>query len=75
MRASMSSHTMARCCASPTSRQRFRPRKIWRKHFAEVIRTGSFFHYPKHNPRSGNTAYLQDMSMWPATQAGLNTSP
>jgi hypothetical protein len=39
--------------------------------FAEVITTGNIFHYPKHNPRSSNTAYFQDMSMWSGDSGGF----
>jgi hypothetical protein len=39
--------------------------------FAEVITTGSIFHYPKHNPRSSSTAYFQDMSMWAGDSGGF----
>jgi hypothetical protein len=39
--------------------------------FAESITTGSLFHYPKHGPRSSNTAYFQDMSMWSGDSRGF----
>lgn len=39
--------------------------------FAEGITTGSFFHYPKHNPRSNSRAYFEDMSMWAGDSAGF----
>jgi hypothetical protein len=39
--------------------------------FAEVIATGSFFHYPRHNPRSSSSAYFQDMSMWAGDSGGF----
>jgi hypothetical protein len=39
--------------------------------FAESIATGSIAHYPKHNPRSSNTAYFQDMSMWAGFSNGF----
>jgi len=38
--------------------------------FAEEITTGSNFHYPKHLPRSGNSAYFQDMSVWGGYSGG-----
>jgi hypothetical protein len=39
--------------------------------FEDVFRTGSFFHYPKHFPRSGNSAYFQDMSAWAGDSQGV----
>ena len=39
--------------------------------FAESITTGSIAHYPKHNPRSNNAAYFQDMSMWAGFSNGF----
>lgn len=39
--------------------------------FAESITTGGIAHYPKHNPRSSNTAYFQDMSMWSGFSNGF----
>src|SRR4029077_10815181 len=32
--------------------------------FADEFTTGSFGHFPKHFPRSGNGNYFQDMSAW-----------
>ena len=46
-------------------------RAVLAEAFAEVITTGSFFHYPKHNPRSNSTAYFQDMSMWSGDSVGF----
>jgi hypothetical protein len=39
--------------------------------FEDAFRTGSFFHYPKHFPRSGNSAYFQDMSAWAGDSQGV----
>lgn len=39
--------------------------------FAEELTTGALFHYPKHNPRSSNAAYFQDMSMWAGDSGGF----
>jgi hypothetical protein len=39
--------------------------------FAESITTGSIAHYPKHNPRSSNVNYFQDMSMWSGFSNGF----
>jgi hypothetical protein len=39
--------------------------------FEDEFTTGSFFHYPKHFPRSGNSAYFQDMSAWAGYSNGF----
>ncbi len=39
--------------------------------FAEFFTTGSANHYPKHNPRSSSSAYLQDMSLWAGDSQGF----
>ena len=39
--------------------------------FEDEFTTGDFLHYPKHLPRSGNTAYFQDMSAWAGASGGL----
>jgi hypothetical protein len=39
--------------------------------FEDEFTTGSFFHYPKHFPRSGNPAYFQDMSAWAGDSQGF----
>ena len=39
--------------------------------FEDEFKTGSFFHYPKHFPRSGNSAYFQDMSAWAGDSQGF----
>jgi hypothetical protein len=39
--------------------------------FADEFTTGSFFHYPKHFPRSGNPAYFEDMSAWAGDSGGF----
>jgi hypothetical protein len=31
---------------------------------ADYIKTGSILHYPRHLPRSNDTSYFQDMSVW-----------
>ncbi len=38
--------------------------------FAEEFTTGSQFHFPKHLPRSDNSAYFQDMSVWGGDSGG-----
>jgi hypothetical protein len=39
--------------------------------FEDEFTTGDVFHYPKHLPRSGNTAYFQDMSAWAGSSGGV----
>jgi len=39
--------------------------------FEDEFKTGSFFHYPKHFPRSGNLAYFEDMSAWAGDSQGF----
>jgi hypothetical protein len=39
--------------------------------FAEVITTGTKFHYPKHLPRSSSSAYFQDISAWAGDSHGF----
>jgi hypothetical protein len=39
--------------------------------FEDEFTTGSIQHYPKHLPRSSNTAYFQDMSSWAGASGGL----
>jgi hypothetical protein len=39
--------------------------------FEDEFKTGSFLHYPKHFPRSGNPAYFQDMSAWAGFSNGF----
>ncbi|MBZ5535450.1 MAG: putative Ig domain-containing protein [Acidobacteriia bacterium] len=39
--------------------------------FSESIVTGSFFHFPKHTPRSSNPNYFQDMSVWAGSSGGF----
>ncbi len=46
-------------------------RSILAEAFAEEIRTGSLFHYPKHLPRNSSTAYFQDMSAWAGDSGGF----
>jgi hypothetical protein len=38
--------------------------------FAEEFTTGDFSHFPKHLPRSGNSSYFQDMSVWGGDSSG-----
>jgi hypothetical protein len=38
--------------------------------FAESITTGNIFHFPKHLPRDGSSAYFQDMSVWGGYSGG-----
>jgi hypothetical protein len=38
--------------------------------FAQDFTTGSRFHFPKHLPRSGNSSYFQDMSVWGGDSGG-----
>jgi hypothetical protein len=37
----------------------------------ESFSTGSFLHYPKHNPRNSNANYFQDISMWAGFSNGF----
>ena len=46
-------------------------RSVLAEAFEDVFTTGSFFHYPKHLPRSGNAAYFQDMSAWAGDSQGF----
>jgi hypothetical protein len=39
--------------------------------FEDIFTTGSFQHFPKHFPRSGNPAYFQDMSAWAGFSNGI----
>jgi hypothetical protein len=39
--------------------------------FASEFTTGDDEHYPKHLPRSSNTAYFQDMSVWAGNSGGI----
>jgi hypothetical protein len=36
----------------------------------DAFTTGASFHYPKHFPRSSNTAYFEDMSAWAGDSGG-----
>jgi hypothetical protein len=38
--------------------------------FADEFTTNGFKHFPKHLPRNGNPAYLQDMSVWAGDSQG-----
>jgi hypothetical protein len=39
-------------------------RHILAEAFAEILKTGSDNHFPKHLPRDNNQSYFQDMSVW-----------
>ena len=43
----------------------------WVEAFADDITTGSIKHFPKHAPRSSNTSYFQDISMWAGNSGGV----
>jgi hypothetical protein len=45
-------------------------RSVLAEAFADEFTTGVSKHLPKHLPRSGNTAYLQDMSVWAGDSNG-----
>ena len=46
-------------------------RSVLAEAFEDAFTTGTFFHYPKHLPRSGNGAYFQDMSAWAGDSQGF----
>ena len=46
-------------------------RSVLAEAFEDVLTTGTFFHYPKHLPRSGNPNYFQDMSAWAGFSNGV----
>ena len=46
-------------------------RSVLAEAFEDAFTTGTFFHYPKHLPRSGNAAYFQDMSAWAGDSRGF----
>jgi hypothetical protein len=46
-------------------------RSVLAEAFADEFVTGTFFHYPKHLPRSGDPAYFQDMSAWAGESQGF----
>jgi len=46
-------------------------RSVLAEAFEDVLTTGTFFHYPKHLPRSGNGNYFQDMSAWAGFSNGV----
>jgi hypothetical protein len=52
----------------------FTPRSVLVEAYADEITTGSIKHFPKHLPRNNDPAYLQDMSVWPATRRESSTS-
>jgi hypothetical protein len=47
------------------------PRVVLAEAYADEFTTGDFKHYPRHFPRSGNTAYFQDMSAWAGNSNGV----
>lgn len=49
----------------------FAQRSVLVEAFADEIATDGFKHFPKHLPRSGNPAYLQDMSVWAGDSQGV----
>jgi hypothetical protein len=46
-------------------------RTVLAEAFAEEFVTGTDAHYPKHFPRSSNTAYFEDMSAWSGSSSGV----
>ena len=46
-------------------------RSVLAEAFAEEFTTGGVAHYPKHLPRSTDTAYFQDMSAWAGDSQGF----
>lgn len=46
-------------------------RSVLAEAFAAEFTTGEIQHYPKHLPRSSNTAYFEDMSVWAGDSGGL----
>ena len=46
-------------------------RSVLAEAFADQFTTGDREHYPKHLPRSSNTAYFQDMSAWAGDSRGV----
>jgi hypothetical protein len=46
-------------------------RSVLAEAFEDEFTTGNMFHYPKHFPRSSNTAYFQDMSAWAGLSNGV----
>lgn len=46
-------------------------RSVLAEAFATEFTTGAIKHYPKHFPRSSNTAYFQDMSAWAGDSGGV----
>jgi len=47
------------------------PRSVLAEAFAETIKTGNLKHFPKHLPRSSDTNYFEDMSVWSGFSNGL----
>src|SRR5207253_2012464 len=46
-------------------------RAVMAEAFDEEFTTGGLKHYPKHFPRSNNSAYFQDISAWAGDSAGF----
>ena len=46
-------------------------RSVLAEAFEDAFTTGTFFHYPKHLPRSNNAAYFADMSAWAGDSGGF----
>ncbi|MEP6865932.1 MAG: exo-alpha-sialidase [Deltaproteobacteria bacterium] len=46
-------------------------RSVLAEAFATDFTTGAAFHYPKHFPRSSDSAYFQDMSAWAGDSHGM----
>ena len=55
----------------PTTSSPVLVRSLLAEAFEEEFTTADLNHYPKHLPRSHNTAYFQDMSAWAGNSAGL----
>jgi len=45
-------------------------RSVFPEAYAESINTDSFLFFPKHFPRSGSSAYFQDISAWAGSSGG-----
>ncbi len=46
-------------------------RSVLAEAFAEELTTGAINHFPRHLPRSSNTSYFQDMSVWAGDSNGV----
>ncbi|MFH0794209.1 MAG: sialidase family protein [bacterium] len=45
-------------------------RSVLAEAFAEILKTGTMNHFPKHLPRSSSSAYFEDMSVWSGNSGG-----